>query len=71
MMVNLCMTHSDKNNLLTSITFSVAARDKAGALGAGTGITLWSEQTQMAAGSLTWILHCRDKGGGFDFFHFS
>lgn len=47
---------------LTSITFSVAAGDKAGALGAGAGVTSRPQQTQVAAGVLTRVVHCRDIG---------
>lgn len=53
---------------LTGITFSVTARDEAGALRAGAGVSSWSEQTQVAAGSFTRILHCRDKEMCFDSF---
>lgn len=41
----------------TSITFSFTPRYKLGALWAGAGVPSRSEQTQMAADSLTWILH--------------
>lgn len=50
-----------KTPLLTCITFSFTAWDEAGALGAGTAVPSWSEQTQVAAGSLAWILHCKYK----------
>lgn len=46
---------------LTGVAFSVAARDEAGAFRAGAGVTSRTQQTEMAAGSLTWIFHCRDK----------
>lgn len=41
----------------TSITFGFTPRYKLGALRAGAGVPSRSEQTQMAADSLTWILH--------------
>lgn len=49
---------------MTCITLGVAAGDEAGPLGAGAGVPPRPEQTQVAAGSLTRTLHCRDRGGG-------
>lgn len=46
---------------LTCVAFGFTAWDEAGALGAGAGVASRSEQTQVAADSLTWIHHCSNK----------
>lgn len=46
---------------LTGVTLSVTAGHEVGALWAAAGVSARSEQTQVAAGSFTWILNCRHK----------
>lgn len=55
------MKHIKLIFFLTGVTFRLTAWNKFDALGAGAGVTAWSEQTQVAAGSFTRVLHCKHE----------
>lgn len=57
----MCMKHNRLIFFLTGVTLGLTAWNKFDALGAGAGVAAWSEQTQVAAGSLTRVLHCKHK----------
>lgn len=47
--------------LLTCVAYSETAQNKVGALRAGAGVAAWSEETQVAAGSLAGVLDCKHR----------
>lgn len=61
MFLDACETYQADLFFLTGVTFGLTAWNEFDALGAGAGVAARSEQTQVAAGSLTRVLRCKDE----------